>query len=705
MPEPQVDRLLVVEDAANHPERWSQRLAHRGYRVDVAGDSAGALEKIRQSEYDLVLLDVTLRDAPLNGVERPGTGSLDLLRLLRATHSADDLPVIMLTDPDSNSTVVEALQGGANDYVLKPVDLPVMTARIEEQLSRSKIGRQRRSARGNKARAQRHHEGRWMWHLESNIIYFSARSRALLGLGREETGNHPEDWVARIHPFDVERVRAELQDLRDGKTPEYRSEYRAHNRRGRYEWRLAHGWMERSEDGTFTRVCGTLAAKSTPDMDALTGLATRALILKRLGTAIARPEAGSLAVLLVKLEGFSLINDSFGRATGDRILTEIATRLQSARGGADHMIARVGGNEFAILAEGVDRAHAGALVESILNAAVRPMIIDGFKISVGVSIGAFCGCAAGSAPDDLLRDACLAMSRARELGKNRWHLFDPELRTRARARIAVVHDLRYAIERDQLRAYYQPKLNLRTRQIVGFEALIRWQHPVRGMVYPGEFIELAEDSGLIVPIGEWMLRQACRQLSKWQTRFPRAQPLSMNVNLSVKQLVDPTLVEQVKTILEESGILPFTLNLELTETALMTNLEDARSTLADLRKLGIRLKLDDFGTGYSSLGYLGAMHFDSLKIDRSFVQRMSTDVESRAIVESIAKLAHALGMTLVAEGIELDGHIEELLRLGCETGQGFYFSNAVEASAAEELIENSLKGPVFEHSRLRAGLC
>jgi EAL domain-containing protein (putative c-di-GMP-specific phosphodiesterase class I) len=291
------------------------------------------------------------------------------------------------------------------------------------------------------------------------------------------------------------------------------------------------------------------------------------------------------------------------------------------------------------------------------------------------------------------------------LGKNRWHLFEPELRTRARARIATVHDLRYAIERQQLRAYYQPKLNLRTRQITGFEALIRWHHPARGIVYPGEFIELAEDTGLIVAIGEWMLREACRQLKQWQTRFVLPEPLTMNVNLSVKQLADPSLVEHVKTILEEHGIVPRTLNLELTETALMTNLDGARSALADLRNLGVRLKLDDFGTGYSSLGYLSALHFDSLKIDRSFVQRMANDVESHAIVESVAKLAHALGMTLVAEGIELEEHIVELLRMGCEVGQGFYFSTAVEASAAEELMESSLKGPIFEHSRLHNGLC
>jgi diguanylate cyclase (GGDEF)-like protein len=502
MPQAQLDRLLVVDDDAKHGERLSRRLTRRGYHVDVAGDGAGALEKIRLAEYDLVLLDVTMLDSTLRGPGVPAaSASLDLLRLLRATHSPADLPVIMLTDEGRNDTVVEALQVGANDYVVKPVDLPVMTARIEEQLSRSKIGRQRKSARRSRPHAQRHDEGRWTWDLKTNTIRFSARSRAFLGLGPEEIANHPEYWLARIHPSDVERVRAEIRALVDGQTPEYRSEYRVHNHQGHYEWLLAQGWMERSEDGAPTRVRGTLAALAKPDVDALTGLGTRVLILERL--AIAQRTCASLALMLVDLDGFSRINESFGQSTGDRILAEVSERLQWALAGREsaRSVARIGGDEFAILAEGVEREDASALVDSILQTAVRPMTIDGLNISVAASIGVFCGCPEGSAPEDLLRDAYLAMHRAKELGKNRWHLFEPELRTRARARIATVHDLRYAIERQQLRAYYQPKLNLRTRQITGFEALIRWHHPARGIVYPGEFIELAEDTGLIVAIG------------------------------------------------------------------------------------------------------------------------------------------------------------------------------------------------------------
>jgi EAL domain-containing protein (putative c-di-GMP-specific phosphodiesterase class I) len=338
-----------------------------------------------------------------------------------------------------------------------------------------------------------------------------------------------------------------------------------------------------------------------------------------------------------------------------------------------------------VLAAGVSAKDAEKVAARILEAVVRPMIIDELQVSSSASIGVFSGTPESSTAEDLLRDAHLALYRAKELGKNRWHLFTPDLRTRARARLALIHDLRYALERDELRTYYQPKFNLETRQIVGFEALLRWQHPVRGLVAPNDFIPLAEETGLIVPIGEWILREACRQLHAWDTRF-LALRLNMNVNLSVHQLIDPDVVDRVRLIIEESSIAPTSLNLELTETALMTNLESARSVLSELRTLRVGLKLDDFGTGYSSLGYLTALHFDSLKIDRGFVSRMTCDHECHAIVESITGLARALGMTLVAEGVEREEHVHELLRLGCQIGQGFYFSPAVPAAAATEMI-------------------
>jgi len=535
----QRNRLLVIEngeDGANRPDTLSESLARRGYRVDTAGDAPVAIEKIGRADYDLVLLD---------------SSSLDLLRLLRATHSAAELPVIMVSGANAPNTVREALDDGANDYVVKPLDMPVVTARIEEQLSRGKP----RAADS-----------------------------------REQT-----------------------------------------------------------------------------DFEAL---------LERL------PRLDTLTLLVLDLDGFRMVNDSFGRSAGDRILAEVARRITAAAENfPGTMVARTEGDEFAVLAP---QASGGPLAEKILEAVVRPMLIEDLQISISASIGVFCG-AAQSSPEHVLRDAHLAMHRAKELGKNRCHVFHPELRTRARARLAMIHDLRYALERRELRSFYQPRVHLRSRRIVGFEALIRWRHPVRGIVYPGDFIELAEETGLILPIGEWILAEACRQLRQWQTRFPQS-PLTMNVNLSVKQLLDPNLVRRVGEIIAESGIAPESLNLELTETALMTNLDEARIAIAGLRDLRVGLKLDDFGTGYSSLGYLHALHFDSLKIDKSFVTRMAADAESRAIVQSVAGLAHALGMTVVAEGVELEQHVEELLALGCEVGQGFHFSPAVEASRAEEML-------------------
>jgi EAL domain-containing protein (putative c-di-GMP-specific phosphodiesterase class I) len=369
---------------------------------------------------------------------------------------------------------------------------------------------------------------------------------------------------------------------------------------------------------------------------------------------------------------------------------EVAQRLKNAVVECNltsrSTIARIGGDEFVVLLEGLHNLdEPRRLADAILGYLAQPVSLHSLRVAVSASIGIALGIK-DAIPDHLLRNADLAMYRAKELGKNRWQMYDPSLHERAENRMAIAVDLRHAVERRELLAVYQPKVKLQTHTIVGFEALLRWRHPERGMMYPADFISVAEETGLIIPIGDWILGQACRQLKVWQDRFPNSPPLSMNVNLSVKQLSDPNLVTHIQRILSETGIPPETLKLELTESTLMDEIEAAKETLGTIQNMRVGLKLDDFGTGHSSLSYLRTLPFDSLKIDRSFVERLPSDTESRAIVETMINLARALHMNVVAEGIENESQLSELIRLGCETGQGFYFSKPLEAEAAEKLL-------------------
>lgn len=427
--------------------------------------------------------------------------------------------------------------------------------------------------------------------------------------------------------------------------------------------------------------------------DPLTGLSNRGLLMKRLESALA-VDRSSVALILLDLDGFKLLNASFGQRSGDLVLASVADRLQSVFADAvfgEAVLARIGGDEFAVLARGADaRTEARSQLESMAAAAVacfeRPFRLQDTVLAVTASVGGALCAGIKTSADELWREADLAMRRAKDLGKNRWKVFDPSLRDFLRTQARLGMDLRHALERNELVAYYQPKIHLPTQKVVGFEALLRWKHPAQGLVPPIEFIPLAEELGLIAPIGEWILTEASRQLSTWQTKFGRC-ALSMNVNLSAKQLHDPRLVEHVRNVLNETGIDPKTLKLELTESALMTEIHSARETLSRLSALGVGLKLDDFGTGYSSLNYLRTLHFDALKIDRSFVSKLTRDPETQTIVATIIDLAHRLHMDVVAEGIETEEQLEELIELGCDTGQGFYFSRPLPADQAELLLQ------------------
>lgn len=424
--------------------------------------------------------------------------------------------------------------------------------------------------------------------------------------------------------------------------------------------------------------------------DALTDLPNRAFFMERLKYAIERAKGQEdylFAVLFLDLDRFKVINDSLGHLLGDEFLIKIATRLKACLRSID-TAARLGGDEFTILLEKIQNlSEVIEVVELIQQQLALPFDLDGQEVFTTGSIGiALNSTAAYDQPENLLRDADTAMYRAKVLGRARYEVFHPDMYTNAVDRLRLETDLRRAIERQEFRVYYQPIVSLTSGTISGFEALLRWQHPERGLLSPTDFIPLAEETGLIVEIGCWVLFEACRQMQVWRMRYPSNTLEKISVNLSVKQFSQADLIEQIAQILDSTGLDACSLVLEITESAIMENGDEANTALSQLRAMGIKLSIDDFGTGYSSLGRLYSFPINILKIDRSFVSPMDANNKNLEIIEIIVTLADKLGMDVTAEGVETQEQLALLRKLNCEYGQGYFFSRPLDSSAAEALI-------------------
>jgi diguanylate cyclase (GGDEF)-like protein len=421
--------------------------------------------------------------------------------------------------------------------------------------------------------------------------------------------------------------------------------------------------------------------------DPLTGLANRALFLDRLIHAVSwsRRHRSTFSIMLIDIDRFKLINDSLGHETGDQVLVEVARRLGVALRGSD-TAARFGGDEFIVLCEEIsDEQQAVRLAERIMKSLEKPLDLESDTMFVTASMGIVVASGLDvEDPEALIREADAAMLRAKKSGV-RCELFDTELRSRVVERQEMEQKLREAVDKHEFRVLYQPQIDLRTGEILGVEALVRWDHPERGLLAPADFIWLAEETGLIIPIGSWVLIEALGQAQRW--RAARYKPLRLCVNLSARQLSDPSLVDLVREALEETETDPSTLCLEITESVMTHDVETSFQTLAALKELGLGLSVDDFGTGYSSLGSLKRLPVDSLKIDRSFVAGLNgRGSEDAAIVTAVISLAHTLGMTAVAEGIERADQLEQLRALDCDVAQGFYFARPRPANVITELL-------------------
>jgi diguanylate cyclase (GGDEF)-like protein/PAS domain S-box-containing protein len=550
-------------------------------------------------------------------------------------------------------------------------------------------------------------DGVWDWDFQTNRVFFSHRWKAMLGYPVDELSDRPEEWFDRIHPDDVHWVKREMTAHLDKQVAQFEAQHRMLHQGGEYRWVLTRGSAIWDEDGRAIRMAGfqtdITAWKQAEEKlvyealhDTLTGLPNRIFLMERLRQALQLAERNKdylFAVLFIDLDRFKVINDSLGHMIGDQLLISISRRLSNCLRPSD-TIARLGGDEFVILLADVkDRDSATRIADRLQEELLLPFNLEGHEVFSAASVGIAFSSVGYDRPEDLLRDADIAMYRAKAHGRARYAIFHPGMHSKAVALLQIETDLRRAIDRHELQLHYQPIVSLRTRQITGFEALIRWAHPQRGMIPPGEFVPVAEETGLITPMGWWVLQESCRQMQYWHEQFPNPQPLTVNVNLSSKQF-SPYLVEQISQILEETKLPPQYLKLEITESILMENAESAVATLSQLKKLGTLLAIDDFGTGYSSLNYLHRFPIDTLKVDRSFVSRVDVDGEQLAIARTIITLAWNLGMEVVAEGVETMKQLAQLRSLQCDYAQGFLFSSPLDVKSVEHLMRSQRDQPI-----------
>ncbi len=534
------------------------------------------------------------------------------------------------------------------------------------------------------------------------VTFISENVKLLLGYEPEEFISDPRFWVARIHPDETPEVLAKMNQLFE--RDRHVHEYRFRHGDGTYRWMRDELRLVRDAQGSPLEIIGywiditdkkQLEEQLIHDAfhDALTGLPNRALFMDRLGVAFVRAKRQTdylFAVLYLDLDRFKNVNDSLGHVTGDELLLAVAKRLQSGVRACDS-VARLGGDEFAVILEDIGTITDALAITGRVHAAMElPFTVASYEVFTTVSIGIAMNHPDYARPEQLLRDADTAMYRAKALGRACHVVFDEAMHAQAVASLQLETDMRRAIDRNEFLLYYQPIISLSTGAVTGFEALLRWRHPARGILTPDQFLRIAEETGLIVPIGRWALWEACRKLRLWQTKFPARHPLTMSVNLSGKHFTS-SLVEDIRHVLDETELTPESLRLEITETMVIETPESAAALLAELKNIGVQVYIDDFGTGYSSMNYLQMLPIDALKIDRSFVHRMVSDEETLEIIKTIITLAHALHMDVIAEGVETEDQMERLGALRCEYAQGCLIARPMDGDSAESFL--SAAGP------------
>ncbi|NJK30363.1 MAG: EAL domain-containing protein [Acaryochloris sp. SU_5_25] len=676
-------KILLVEDDEDDYFLFEDLLADLNktqFELEWVSSFERALQTIERHHHDIYVFDYQLGKQ---------TG-IDLLR--EVMKFGQQMPVILLTGQEDRETDLAAMAAGAADYLVKgKITSALLERSIRYALNHTRTLSALREREEQYALvAQAANDGLWDWNLQTQEVYFSPRWKAIIGYEAQEINNSTEEWFDRIHPEDRERFRLDLRSHLQEETPTFECQYRIRHKDQTYRWVRSRGIAVFTANHRMIRIAGsqTDLTYHVALYDHLTGLPSRALFLDQLKRTLSRKKRQQdylFAVLFLDCDRFKVINDSLGHEIGDQLLIEVAHRLEAVLRPGD-VIARLGGDEFAVLLENIPSLTEAENVANRLNQELeRAFNLQGHTVYTSASIGIALNSQGCQQPEDLLRDADNAMYRAKALGKSRYAVFESGMRDRVQTLLKIETDLRLAIANHQFDLYYQPIISLPNQQITGLEALVRWRHPERGLIAPSEFIPVAEETGLILTLGEWVLREACQQLRQWQQTLD-IPAFSVSVNLSRKQLSQPNLSQKIAGILSESGIHSDHLKLEITETMIMENEAIASEVLNQLQELGLQLQIDDFGTGYSSLSFLHSFPLDTLKIDRSFINGLGTDPEKAEIVRTMITLAHNLGMSAVAEGVETQEQLNWLQSFNCDYAQGYLIAKPLPVEAIETLL-------------------
>lgn len=689
--------VLLVEDNPQEADivrlYLAKRHAHQ-YRLQHVRSAENALAVIAgDMPPNVILLDLHLSDTRgLDGFER-------------ITEAAPGVPIIILTNCDEEGVAARAVRRGAQDYLVKrEVNAALLHRAILYAIERRRAESDLIKIKERYALAvEGANDCIWDWDAVSGKAYFSPRWNELVGLDNGKAVTHLDAWFDRVHPKDVAELKSLVSARPGGDRAYFEHEHRLRHENGDYIWVYARGVVLTDGERTPVRMAGSISSitkrKQTERQlmhralhDALTGLPNRVLFIDRLQQALRRFKRNPslrFSVLYFDLDGFKIVNDSLGHSAGDSLLVSIARRLKSVIRPGD-TVARMGGDEFAVLVADIeDEQDISQVSERIHHLFEREFSVAGRGMYSSASIGIAVATEQYNSPEELLRDADLAMYRAKRSEAEKTVIFDQTMHQAAVSRLNLETDLRRALAQGEFAVFYQPIVTLAERRIVAFEALLRWQHPTKGVLSPSSFLSVVEDSGMLSALSWWVLEEACRQAHSWRALFPDGDALGVSVNVSANMFREAQAIQRVKDIVSQSGIDAHDLSLEITERDCMDHGDAIKQALGALRSFGIKLHMDDFGTGYSSLSYLQRCTYDSLKIDRSFVQTIQSEAHSASVVKTIVGLGRMLNMNVVAEGVESEGQLETLLSLDCPEAQGFWFSEPVPSTQIGQLIREA----------------